>query len=188
MGLVTCGGLASTSGGSGNIRFMLRRLGYAPELGDPLESSGKLPFILRKSVVELGSIETQCLYSKQWDTWTGLQGNSYDYERIAFDSTSRGLRGWKWIVNVLRRYFSRFDQGKYFISSFFMSPIFFFLYFSTALELSTTVQVTRALMSKTSCPHEPVVKKQRLNGLRVVDVQFTLSYREFLFHYDINSA
>lgn len=65
---------------------------------------------------------------------------------------------------------------------------FFFLYFSTALELSTTVQVTRALMSKTSCPHEPVVKKQRLNGLRVVDVQFTLSYREFLFHYDINSA
>ena len=65
MGLVTCGGLVSTSGGNGNIRFMLRRLGYAPELGDPLESSGKLPFILRKSVVELGSIETQCLYSKQ---------------------------------------------------------------------------------------------------------------------------
>ena len=49
------------------------------------------------------------------------------------------------------------------------------------------MQVTRALMSKTSCPHEPVVKKQRLNGLRVVDVQLTLSYRE-LFHYDINSA
>ena len=50
------------------------------------------------------------------------------------------------------------------------------------------MQVTRALMSKTSCLHEPVVKKQRLSGLRVVDVQFTLSYREFLFHYDINSA
>ena len=66
MGLVTCVGLASTSGGSGNIRFMLRRLGYAPELGDPLESSGKLPLLLlRKSVVELGSIEKQCLYSKQ---------------------------------------------------------------------------------------------------------------------------
>ena len=65
VGLVTCGGLASTSGGNGNIRFMLRRLGFAPELGDPLESSGNLPFILRKSVVELGSIEKQCLYSKQ---------------------------------------------------------------------------------------------------------------------------
>lgn len=112
---------------------MLRRLGYAPELGDPLESSGKLPFILRKSVVELGSIETQCLYSKQWDTWTGLQGNSYDYERIAFDSTSRGLRGLKWIVNVLRRYFSRFDQGKYFISSFFYVSHFLFPLFSNSL-------------------------------------------------------
>lgn len=71
---------------------------------------------------------------------------------------------------------------------FLCLPFSFSFFFSTALELSTTVQVTRALMSKTSCLHEPVVKKQRLNGLRVVDVQFTLSYRELLFHYDINSA
>lgn len=57
MGLVICGGLVFILGGSGNICFMLWRLGYVLEFGDLFELSGKLFFILCKLGVELGSIE-----------------------------------------------------------------------------------------------------------------------------------